>query len=763
MNGYGYRQNPFQDTLIDEPLLEESLPAWLHDELEQMYHTTPSFNHIPPIYPPNADYQRSSHFNNETNRPSVLAEARAEVQAPAELNTSQTRRSAKGKAKFTKDAPPSKRQIRRRMIEAQYGNIGARDMPKGKTRIAANGLEWWDEDQQNWRPAAPHDEYRNEMIRLDNLLGRYDHTPKHGVHQDDITTISHAYGQQHWNLEDRSSWGNIRDDEGNQVMYLLDQPLVRNTEPVCSGFMTFNGLLMLDPDDNPINDWPGLPRCFSSQLEGARMEALRRIYSMTIPDFRARMPRTIQNKSGATRALFGLSTFNHRLLRFRRDYECPAWAYRERENGLRRFTLERLVAEGSPLMGPQALTTEGLAPPSKYEKERRKLENAGRNPEKAAGRAIGEKERELRATKAARRLQKLERQESARRQASTTPSQIDKYMHDGCLGTNSQASSPGTDDSRKRGHDDDSDGDIDGNYIQSRQKRARRCPKIRSTLESQLAEDGQWASFATPSAQISNEAQRASAAGADLYSLDLGDDVLEDIPDFESGDDIDIKTPAASAPPPSQDFRYVRPQNLAEKLIIKAALLFTCLDYQRYHSEGPPAMPEEESFAEQYQRLLTVHRNRWSIPGQAPPLVLIGKWLGSFSQIPAPELTEAIAGQLLGIPAESTADDRIDNATYITDDMATGERSIQWTAHLAEETNEMSSTGVGDVIAAEPFAGLQALNLEEYPAIGTNDETNEATTCNTLLGESDDQYFNDLFRARAFSEGDFAAVDDLPE
>jgi hypothetical protein len=763
MNGYGYRHNPFQDASTDEWLPEESLPAWPHRDSEQMYHVIPSVNHLPPFDGPNADSQHSSCLNDEVNGPLFPAEAEAQVQAPPEPITSKTKQSAKGKAKLTKDAPLSKRQARRQMIEATHGNIGARDMPKGRTQIGANGLEWWDEQQQIWQAAAPHDEYRNEMIRLDNMLGRYDYTPRHGNHQDDVTAVSHAYGQQHWNLENRSTWGNIRDDEGNQVMYLLNQPLARTTEPVSSGFLMFNGLLMLDPDDNPINDWPGLPRCFSSQLEGARMEALRRIYPMTISDFRARMPRTIQNKSGATRALFGLSTFNHRLLRFRRDYECPAWANRERENGLRRFTLERLVAEGSPLADSQALTTEGLAPPSKYEKERRKLENAGRNPEKAGGRAITEEERELRAMKAARRLQKLERQESARRQASTTPSRGDGYMQNSCLDTNSQDISPATDSSRKRGYDDDSDDDIDEHFLQPQQKRARRSPITGSTLDPQPAEEEQQASFAIPALQIPNNAQCEPVVGADRHSFDFGNRILDDVPYFDFGDDIDITTPAVSAPAPPQDLRYIRPQNLAETLNIKAALLYTCLDYQRFHGEGPPAMPNEDCFAEQYQRLRNLHRSKWSLPGQAPPLITIGKWLGSFSQIPAPELTEAIAGQLLGIPVESTADTRMNNSANSTDDVSASEGAVQWAAYSAEETNEEASSGVGDMIAAEPFAGLQASSLEAYPAFGTNDEPNEDRTYNALLGESDDQYFNDLFGAGALIEGNFNAVDNLPE
>ena len=672
-----------------------------------------------------------------------------------------TKRSAKGKGKSNRDTPPSKRQARRQKIEAEHGNIGARDMPKGKTRMGSNGLEWWDKDQQIWRSAAPHDNYRNEMIHLDRMFGRYDFTPKHGVHEDDVTTFSHAYGQQHWNLENRSTWGNIRDDNGNQVMYLLDQPLARETEPVSSGFMIFNGLLMLDPDDNPINDWPGLPRCFSSQLEGARMEALRRIYPMTIPDFRARMPRNIKNKGGATRSLFGLSTFNHRLLRFRRDYECPAWVTREKEHGLKKFTLERLAAEGSPSAGSPSLTTEGLTPPSKYEKERRKLENAGKNPEKAGGRAITEEEREARAKKAARRLQRLEKQEPTRRHTLTAPSLENLFVQGSYHSADSYAPPPAPN-RLKHGRDDEIDENINDYIIKPPQKRARRSPKTKSTLDPSIAEAEQLALFAMSADQvpkpegphqISGVAQPPSqpAVGADFYSFNLGREVPADVPDFNFGDDADISTPIVPAPPLPQDLRYVRPRNLAEQLNIKAALLYTCLDYSRYHGEGPPNLPDEESFAEQYQRLLTLHRDYWTQLGQAPPLVLTGKWFGSFSQVPAPELTEEVAGQLLGTSAESIAESSMPGTMGTVGDMSISE----WTEQVSDE--------FGHKGAPQPLAEPQASRPEDFPTIGTNDESNDDMTNDALLVESDDQYFNELFVVGVLTEDDLNAIKGLPD
>lgn len=88
-----------------------------------------------------------------------------------------------------------------------------------------------------------------------------------------------------------------------------------------------DGCVLLDGDNNPVRPWVGIPRCFSSMLEGARLEALRRILPMTIQDFRARMLRAVPTGAGigaGTKPLHYPSTFGHRSSRFRVKYQCPA-------------------------------------------------------------------------------------------------------------------------------------------------------------------------------------------------------------------------------------------------------------------------------------------------------------------------------------------------------------------------------------------------------------------------------------------------------
>ena len=362
------------------------------------------------------------------------------------------------------DAPPSKRAMKRQQILQEHGSIGALDAPKGKTKVGENGLEWWDGEDQIWRPAAPHNDYREEFIMEDSMLGSYDIQPDHGDNKDDITSFASTYGQQHWNLKDRSTWGNIQDSEGNQVLYLLEKP-IRSKEPESSGYMMHNGLVMLDPDDNPVKNWPGIPRCFSSKIEGGRVESLRRICGMTIPDFRARMPRNIKMKSGTVKPLYGLTSINQKLSRFREKNDCPAWLAREKVDSLKKHTLQRLATYGAP-----PVSTAGLPPPSEYEIERRRLEGRGKNPEKAAGRSVSAEVRKARDEQHMKRFHRLEAEEQARNHLPTVQSPVYQPMQN-----NYGYAEPISDltGSLKRKYDEEIQDVLDNQLMEPAQKRSR--------------------------------------------------------------------------------------------------------------------------------------------------------------------------------------------------------------------------------------------------------------------------------------------------
>ena len=306
------------------------------------------------------------------------------------------KRSNKAKARpkhnqLPEGQPRSKRQIKRAQIIEKHGSVSATDHPKGRTRQRSDRLlEWYDSDEDTWRLAAPLDYYRGQIIEEDNGVDTYDIVPASGLHVDDITTFppSDDLGMRYWNIEDRKSWGNILDEDNNEVMYLLEPPNTTIDTPEVD-FMMHHGIIMLDPDDHPILDWPGIPRLLSTAVEGGRIEAMRRVCPwLSLPHFRARMMRTIYTPSGGTRALFGISALSQRLARFREVMECPAWRAHGRGTNTKAHTVARLAQNGI-----NSGTTEALAPISRSDAEKRKMAQKGKFPENAGTFTLSELER----------------------------------------------------------------------------------------------------------------------------------------------------------------------------------------------------------------------------------------------------------------------------------------------------------------------------------------------------------------------------------
>ena len=569
-------------------------------------------------------------FQTEPSNPSNIPNPPTQQQDRSTISRPKRKRPADSSDNSNGDAQQSKRAKKRQQILEEHGSIGALDAPKGKTRIRRSGLEWWDAAQQIWRPAAPHNDYRREFVLEDNLLGSYDICPDHGEAEGDITTFASAYGQQHWNVDDRSTWGNIRDSEENKVLFLLEKP-VRGIEPESSGYMMHNGLVMLDPDENPVKDWPGIPRCFSSKVEGGRIEALRRICGMTIPDFRARMPRSIKLKSGSVKPLFGLTSINQRLSRFREKNDCPAWLTREKAGGLKKHTVQRLAAYGAP-----PVSTAGLPPPSEYEIERRKLEGRGKNPEKATGRSVSAEEREARCEQQMKRFQRLQAQEQAQNHSPMV--QVPVYQP---LQYSYESPEPISDlqGPPKRKRDDGIYDVLDPQLLEPSQKR----PRVDSNPR--IGPDVTDFNF--------HDNDVVSGAPLNVLDFDFGHGVGSNMTNWPVAD-VGLDTgntasPIASGP---EDLRYAIPRNLVEKWSIKAALLPTITDFQLYHGEEPPPIPDDGSYNEQYQAIQLNHQSRWWHPDEAPQLVGLGEWVGSFGQVPMPDLTEESAGRLLGYTRE---------------------------------------------------------------------------------------------------------------
>ncbi|KAL9131173.1 MAG: hypothetical protein Q9217_000826 [Psora testacea] len=194
---------------------------------------------------------------------------------------------------------------------------------KGRVRGEGGSLDWYDEKGKEWRHADYHSNWRHEFIELDRGNTPYVNTPIAGGDSLDVTSNCSYLGQHAWEFETPEQLALILDDDGNQVMVLNEAP-DRSVRPE-PRYWIHRGMVMLDQDDNAVFAWPNIPRCFSSALEGERMEALRRVFPwLRANDFRARMPQTCK-MYGKFRSVYGFSTLRHRTSRWRDLMKLPAW------------------------------------------------------------------------------------------------------------------------------------------------------------------------------------------------------------------------------------------------------------------------------------------------------------------------------------------------------------------------------------------------------------------------------------------------------
>ena len=217
---------------------------------------------------------------------------------------------------------------RRERMAVMHGEnqIGANMELKGRVRqTRAGGLEFYDKKDNRWIPAAYHEQFRKEFIETAKKAEKsYSNGPRRGADRLDATANCSYMGQNEWEF-DRDGWNSILDQQNRQVMKLADRPddVAEGPEPE---WWVHKGLLLLDGDNHPVNYWTCIPLTFSSELEGGRMEALRRVFPwLKIQDFRSRMPRYPQHANGNNLPLSTHSTFTQRMARFRKINKLKPW------------------------------------------------------------------------------------------------------------------------------------------------------------------------------------------------------------------------------------------------------------------------------------------------------------------------------------------------------------------------------------------------------------------------------------------------------
>ena len=621
---------------------------------------------------------------------------------------SQQQQTSKAKAKARKTAaledgqPRSKRAERRAKILEEHGTISATDVPKGITRQRNGVTEWLDQAQNEWHLAAPLDNYRHHIIAEDNANDDYDHAPDHGRLRDDITTFprSDPLGQKHWNLADRSSWGNIRDAEGNEVMYLLSKPDtdIETPEP---GFMMYNEIIMLDPDDHPVMDWPGIPRCFSSNIEGGRIEALRRVFPwLPLPQFRARMPRQFRTKTVGVKGLFGLSTLTQRLARFRQSYDCPPWKKSHVSKGADQLqhTKARLVEEG---LNPNS--TAGLQPLSRKEMQKRKEPFMGQFPENKGLYTLTDEQRALKEEREARRQRGRKHEALMQEQVIVTG-----------------VSSGGGKRKREITPTPKEDG-------QPPSKRVR-SPSGTTTFRTRQPASPPGPEPATAPMEPMVDIRSSSEAlygyrGQHSHSFHVGIGLQDSEIQY-----YHAREPAVEVSQQSErDMRTIAPQTYSEQASVKAALSFTIADYRYFHGCYPPETTNTDSYLIQYQCIGEHHRANWLLPDPAPKLINISEWLGSFNIIPVPTDHEEIMQRLLPPDGHNTGTHPHLDGPQSSDalDLSTGTKQRALGSTTSSSGNLFDKTGGStQEIPGTALPNTSYISEQEFPDWYNNEYNN---------------------------------------
>lgn len=502
----------------------------------------------------------------------------------------------------------SKRSNKRKFIRELGYTVGSNDRPQGLTRYhpESGQLEWYDPEDNIYRSAAFHSKYRQQFLGEDGGPDHYDQPPERGLDPDDLTSACSAFNQLHWNLRDRSSFGNVVDHEQHSVLYLLEKPEYRSRPAEPRRLWFHDGFVLIDGDKNNVRDFGRqIPRVFSSKFEGGRIEALRRILpSMDYTDFRARCPTTIVTPGGS-KELYGLSTFIQRCNRFRQQFQLAAWTPRAGSDVIRKAIIDQLHDKTN--------STEALQAVSKYKVSQTREANRGRFLHKAAGRQITDEERAKRNAKYALKMQSLAQRE-AEKQAAISDAPSTQY----------------TDWQRRYSASAEENPYSDPSYHQPPRKRARmNSPILDPQLQIQSTEYAPWSQ---------GPSQHSNHAG--------------NIPINASTDDSQRQNVSKT-----QDLRRVAPRTLSEQLSVKGAMWFTLAHYRTLVSDSLPPISPDLSFAAQY-KLVTEHLTSVYPSGEPPRLAHIPPWY-DFGVIPLPILQHDVIMRLLAPLANEHPDSAV--------------------------------------------------------------------------------------------------------
>ena len=150
-------------------------------------------------------------------------------------------------------------------------------------------------------PAGYHLDFRMRLILKDAQQPGAPVPPSESRHSTDLGSklmilvfqqgippnyTSYSPITQGWNDDNLRS---MRDSQGRHAFLMPDPPPDWQHNPY-SGYMMYNGLVMLDQNNRPVKDYPGAPLTVSYDAKASLIEGLRRYFGMTYSDIIGRMP-----------------------------------------------------------------------------------------------------------------------------------------------------------------------------------------------------------------------------------------------------------------------------------------------------------------------------------------------------------------------------------------------------------------------------------------------------------------------------------------
>ncbi|KAL9066474.1 MAG: hypothetical protein Q9161_007537 [Pseudevernia consocians] len=200
------------------------------------------------------------------------------------------------------------------------------DSRASKVRSTEGHLEWFDEEEDQW------------------------------IWTEDMGTDYTSFSPltQGWTNDLMS----VIDFKGRHIFSMEARPADLMGKPVY-GNLLYNGLVMLDQENDPVRDIPGIPHTLDASAPGWLLEGLRRCTSMEVPDLKARSAHT-KNMAEGPKKLKSRTYLTNRMHRWMKRNQIKGWDERPNARKSKRSPAAIHESQGSEAARSGYLPPAGL-------------------------------------------------------------------------------------------------------------------------------------------------------------------------------------------------------------------------------------------------------------------------------------------------------------------------------------------------------------------------------------------------------------------